>query len=174
MKTVVVLGMHRSATSLIAKALHDNSVSMGEVVLGASKSNPWGHFEDLHFIRLNDKILRAAGGTWDSPPPESAILEQRKRFEPEIKAIISAREDELHKDYPLWGFKDPRTTLTIRLFHPHLTNPHYIACYRDPHDVAESLRKRDGMPINKGLALAKEYNQRLARFMEYFCGEYNQ
>ncbi|ABN70622.1 hypothetical protein Smar_1536 [Staphylothermus marinus F1] len=46
-RTVVVLGMHRSDTSMIAGILNILGVYMGERLLGASWSNPLGHFEDL-------------------------------------------------------------------------------------------------------------------------------
>ena len=65
-KTVVVLGMHRSGTSMIASILNKLGVSMGKVMLGKTPSNPLGHFEDKDFYNLNRKILKLQeeiGGT---------------------------------------------------------------------------------------------------------------
>ena len=177
MKTFVVLGMHRSGTSLLAKALHtfDNNpkVSMGEIMLEdtlaeedielAAGSNSQGHFEDDEFMKLNDKILEAAGGIWFSPPPRENILSVSAQFEDEIKALINKRSS------PIWGWKDPRSCLTIDLFHPHITNPHYICMFRGLEDVANSLVKRDaetiGMHKEYAVALAKEYNRRILQFI---------
>ena len=54
-KTFVVLGMHRSATSLSAMGLSRCNVHIGDNLLGAdANSNPYGHFEDRDFIRMND------------------------------------------------------------------------------------------------------------------------
>lgn len=169
-KTIVVLGMHRSATSLISKGLFLSGVSMGDEMLGTHESNPWGHFEDIEFIALNDAILRAAGGSWDNPPPEEAILNQARRYDSSIKALVRANDGNVDPDYPIWGWKDPRTTLTIRLYIKHLMNPHFIACFRNPYDVAKSLNRRDGKPISEGVELAKEYNRRLLSFLEEFGG----
>jgi len=159
-KTFVVLGMHRSATSLVAKGLKEAGIDMGKELLWATKHNPEGHYEDLEFLRLNDMILKEAGGSWDNPPPEDKIIEAGKKFKKEIK--------QLTKKEGLWGWKDPRTTLTIKCYLPYLKNPHFICCFREPLEVAKSLRRREGWSIKRGLKLAKEYNKRLLKFLHEF------
>ena len=159
MKTIVVLGMHRSATSLLARGLYKSGVFMGHSLLGKTECNPWGHFEDIKLINLNDKILDAAGGSWDNPPNELDIYEAGYEIRDEIKAAVKKRERKL------WGWKDPRTTLTIRCYQPFLKNPIYMSCVRDPKEVAESLKRRDNMPIDAGIELAKEYNKRMLKFL---------
>lgn len=160
MKTMVVLGMHRSATSLVAKGLHDAGVHMGDRLLGPTKGNDHGHFEDKSFIQINDRIIGQAGGSWRNPPPEKDIIEVGKQIATEIYAFIKTKER-----YPLWGWKDPRTTITIRCYVEHLTNPIFVSCFRSVHDVAESLKARDNMDLAEGVKLAKIYNERLMRFL---------
>lgn len=157
MKTFVVLGMHRSATSLTAGGLEKSGIHMGEEYLEHDQSNPWGIFENRKFVSLNQKILKAAGGSWDNPPSRQAILKQD--FDDEIKELIKNHEHEY------WGWKDPRTSLTAELFHPHLTNPHYIVNFRDKDEVAKSLNRREGMPLHKGRELADIYNHRIVSFL---------
>jgi hypothetical protein len=159
MKTLIVLGMHRSATSLVAKGLCEAGVCMGQNLLGPGPGNPHGHFEDVQLIKLNDKILSLAGGSWKAPPDEHDIISVGIQLEEEIKNIIKSHEASL------WGWKDPRTTLTIRCYEPFLTNPIYISCFREPEEVAKSLYARDKMPINEGVALANTYNRRLLDFL---------
>jgi len=65
-----------------------------------------------------------------------------------------------------WGWKDPRTTLTIEAYLPYLIKPHFYACFRDPKDVAKSLEIRNNFPISKGIELAKIYNKRLFEFLK--------
>src|SRR5438132_1462972 len=108
MKTFVVLGMHRSATSLVAKGL-TSIVHMGDEMLGSGQFNPEGHFENMHFLTMNERILTAAGGDWKHPPPEEAILGLKKRFAEEIDRLVQQES----RGRALWGWKDPRTTLTI-------------------------------------------------------------
>lgn len=157
-KTFIVLGMHRSATSLVAGGLKKMDINMGKKLLGADKSNPFGHFEDRVFMKLNTKILEQAGGSWDNPPSETNIIEAGKELSGEIR--------ELTNKQGLWGWKDPRTTLTIKCYLPYLENPHFICCFRKPLEVAKSLQKREGWSIDKGIELTKEYNKRLLRFLE--------
>ena len=168
MKTFIVLGMHRSATSLVAKSLH-HEISMGERLLPAiPNDNPLGYYEDIEFIQLNDKILRKAGGDWRNPPSEEKILQVADRFDSRIRSILQERYS-----YGVnWGWKDPRTVLTIRLYLPYLINPHFISCLRDPQEVAASLVRRDSIFFTqeKAVALANEYNQRLLKFLADFAG----
>ena len=113
MKTFVLLGMHRSATSLVAKALS------GELDMGIDwANNPIKVIAKgvtsriLISVRLNDQILNAAGGDWMKVPPEEAIQLQQDRFVmPHSRALL----EESSKGRDLWGWKDPRTVLTIRL-----------------------------------------------------------
>jgi len=154
-KTVVVLGMHRSGTSMVAGVLARLGVDMGQELLGKSWSNPLGHFEDKDFVELNERILDAAGGSWNNPPSESAIRDQEPSFAKEIKNLIRAKESNI------WGWKDPRTCLTIELYLPYLTNPYFIVCRRDYQAIAESLRRRDRMKIEQGIKLAKIYEDRI-------------
>lgn len=162
MKTFVVLGMHRSATSLMAKGLSMAGVHMGDRLLGADPTNPYGHFEDLEFIEMNEQILESAGGSWNNPPPEENIAEVGVMLRDNIWELIEKRNNE----HRLWGWKDPRTTLTIKAYLPMLTSPHFFTCFRGPREVAASLKKRDGMQFEKGVQLAMEYNRRLFAFLD--------
>jgi len=160
-KTIIVLGMHRSGTSMIAGVLKKLGVHMGDELLGKSSSNPHGHFEDLDFLHLNIKILRAAQGSWANPPEYNTILKQKKKFASKIKKMITGKNKN-----NIWGWKDPRTSLTIELFLPYLMNPQFIVCYRKPQAVAKSLNKRNGMSIKAGLELKKIYDNRINTFFE--------
>jgi len=157
-KTFIILGMHRSTTSLLANALHEFGISMGNVV---NKAKPYGLWEDRDFFTLNRRILKLAGGHWDDPPSREKILyagENQKRV---IKRVIRKN----NRKGVNWGFKDPRTVLTIECYMPYLVNPIFYVCFRDPNEVAVSLKKRNKFPIEKGVALANEYNSRLLFFL---------
>lgn len=165
MKTFIVLGMHRSATSFVACGLHQAAVFMGDKFLPPNRGNEKGYFEDLGFVQLNDLILHRAGGSWDKPPSEKAIIDAGKSLAPDIKKKI-----EENNCSPFWGWKDPRNTLTVKCFLPYVKNPHFIACFRDPAEVAKSLKRRDGMATKDGLKLARIYNQRLIKFLGEWTG----
>lgn len=160
MKTVVVLGMHRSATSLVAKGLA-GEISMGTTMLETQPCNPNGFYENKYFVEMNEILLANAGGTWDHPPKRTDIIVANVHMKESIKALV--RREQCR---PIWGWKDPRTVLTIDLYMPFLVNPHFVCVYRDPHDVAQSLLRRGDMGYMEGLALCVDYNWRIADFME--------
>ncbi|HEX9941494.1 MAG TPA: hypothetical protein VGG03_05740 [Thermoanaerobaculia bacterium] len=54
--TIVVAGMHRSGTSLVASILAAFGISMGEQRI-ADQNNPRGYFEDLDFLALDRHML---------------------------------------------------------------------------------------------------------------------
>ena len=161
-KTCVVIGMHRSATSLVAKALA-NEIDMGAVFRPIA-DQPAGNWENLDFMQLNIDILKAAGGSWDKPPSHEAIMAVKSRFKKRIKRLVG-KFNEKHQPDGIWGWKDPRTVLTIELYKPFLINPHYITIFRNPQEVAKSLQKRNGFSIEFGLDLASIYNSRIIRFL---------
>ena len=167
MKTFIVLGMHRSATSLTAKGLFKSGVNMGRTLLGAGRGNEYGHYEDVEFLHLNERILHTAGGTWDNPPSHDAIMDLRPVFDNEIKELLKRKYVEA-SEQGMIGWKDPRTTLTIWLYIDFLINPHFIVNFRNKMEVARSLQVRDGFPISKGFELAEKYNQRLLDFLNYW------
>ena len=67
MRAVVVLGMHRSGTSLATRGLECLGVELGEDLLGPSTpENPEGFFEDVALLELSERVLDVLGLGWDS------------------------------------------------------------------------------------------------------------
>jgi hypothetical protein len=60
MTALMVLGMHRSYTSLVSRWLHNCGVNMGEQFLPEGTGNSDGHFEDIEFFELHRMALRQA------------------------------------------------------------------------------------------------------------------
>lgn len=165
MKTIIVLGMHRSATSLVAKGL-SNEIYMGDELMPANFGNPEGYFEHMPFVNLNNRILHAAGGSWKNPPTREAILEQEPIFRAEIQDTLIQHYREAERlGYKICGFKDPRTTLTIWLYAPWVQNPHYAFMWRQPGQIAHSLWQRSKLPVDEGKALAEHYRKEMLAFL---------
>jgi len=164
MKTIVVLGMHRSATSLVAKGLH-HEIDMGpDLWVGENPTQPHGHYESRSFVSMNDRILKLAGGHWQRPPPEQHILAVGEDIRDEIKELVEAAG----KGKEIWGWKDPRTTLTIKCYLPFLENPHFVPVFRDPKEVVKSLVRRNGNKPAYWVRVVREYNYRLLSFLSEF------
>jgi hypothetical protein len=160
---VVVLGMHRSGTSMIAGVLQKLGVSMGEDFPGKQISNPLGHFEDGDFLTLNNRILESCGGSWSEPPSLQKVLSQKEIFSEEIQHLVQERRQKNQQRF--WGWKDPRTCLTIQLFTPFLTAPSFIWCERKKDEIAQSLFQRNQIPFENGLKLTETYQNRISDFV---------
>ena len=111
---VLVVGMHRSGTSALAGMLHSNGIIMGEQDSWHPKpmrENPKGFFENKRFRMLNDQILRDNGYKVKSFNPDiPPITQLSESCRDRMEALIK----EYNTRYPCWGWKDPRTCLTLR------------------------------------------------------------
>src|SRR3982751_5359505 len=58
---VVVLGMHRSGTSLLSNMLHMLGVDMADTTDHVSPKNPGGFWERPELVAIHDEILEAIG-----------------------------------------------------------------------------------------------------------------
>jgi len=118
-------------------------VHMGDRLLEANEWNPHGHWEDLDFFELNVDILRAAGGDWANPPGEMAVQAVGEWFGVEMRQLVAWKCGQGRK---AWGFKDPRTALTVLLWHPFLMTAegkvYYVHTVREEGAVVASLVRR--------------------------------
>lgn len=138
---LVVCGMHRSGTSLVANVLREAGLDIGtreDVGLGVGQ--PRGHFEDRDFFRLHEAILAASGRSCFSAD-DASLREVGPAFEEQARALIAARAD-----LPFWGWKDPRTCLFLDFWNRLLPDARYLFLYRHPVDVALSLWRRNTDP----------------------------
>lgn len=150
--TVLILGMHRSGTSCLAGSLQEAGLYLGEVNT-AAPHNAKGNRESRAIMDLQDDVLRTNGGAWDAPP-ERAIWSAGHR----------AWRDAIIATYPThgtWGFKDPRTLLTLEGWLEALPPVRFVGTFRHPLAVAASLQARNGFPTEKSLALWETYNRLL-------------
>ena len=136
---VCTLGMHRSGTSLVSRVLNVLGVYLGpeEHLMRPSSDNPTGHWESRPIKEINDEILSILGGSWQEPPPLPAGWERS----PELAAPRHRAREIIQGDFSgseLWGFKDPRTSLTLPFWQRILDPMRYVICLRNPLDVAAS------------------------------------
>ena len=154
MRCICVLGMHRSGTSCLTGIMQGLGVELGEVFT-ANPFNKRGNRENARIMQLNDEILEFNGGAWDKPVQVQAWNDAHRR---ERDAIVREIQDRAGQ---FWGFKDPRTLLTLPFWLEAGIDPLFIATLRQPLRVALSLHDRNKMPLEQGLQLWQAYNQRL-------------
>ena len=154
---VVVLGMHRSGTSLTAMMLDRMGISAGDPVdlLPANPANPEGFWESGTVVEANDLLLTAAGASWvEAADFDIARIPEGARSTFRDKSHEWTRHMAAHA---AWFVKDPRLCLTLPLWLPFLKAPTFVLVLRHPVAVAKSLLERDGLPLAGGLALWELY-----------------
>ncbi len=146
---------------MVARMLNLCGLYLGpfEEFMKPRPDNPKGFWENLRFINLNEDILVQLGGDWDCPPDLSEGWESKSELEP-----FRQKAEELAKSfhgYEPWGWKDPRSCLTIPFWKSIFNDVRLIICVRNPYEVAESLMRRNGISRVLGLKLWFTYNQRV-------------
>lgn len=152
---VVVLGMHRSGTSALTKALQVMGVSLSENLMPEGEFNPKGHWEDMDVVSINDKLLAHYGQVWFSATQPQISLDDDyvQLLLEEAVAMVNQRVQQ----FPLWGFKDPRTSRVLcfwlEVFQRANVVPKFVYALRNPLDIARSLARRDGLSHRQGYLL---------------------
>jgi hypothetical protein len=151
---LIVIGMHRSGTSLVTRLLAEAGVHMG--------ADCNSHDESDFFRELNKEVFRAAHAHWDWPlATEPALADSALRGNL-VSHLADACASKAARSYlgrrfgrvdlasleRPWGWKDPRNTCTLPLWLEVFPHARVVNVYRDGVDVAASLvareRKRAG------------------------------
>ncbi|HWP56352.1 MAG TPA: sulfotransferase [Candidatus Acidoferrales bacterium] len=171
-KTVIVLGLARSGTSVVAGMLKSIGVAMGPSVY--DDANPLGSFEDRDFQQFHKQIFAAIGAdrTYWNPPSLEEILKLKADWAAAIERLV-ARKSAPGK---IWGWKHARTLLTVDLFLPYVHRPHFVAVFRNPLDIAKSSveltrnYRSDKVDLLGALKIAAFYYGRMANILETHRG----
>jgi glycosyltransferase involved in cell wall biosynthesis len=156
---VVILGPSRSGTSAITRLLALLGLKLGpqEALLPPiAGENAKGFFEHRPIVRINKEILKRMGGSWSEPPRLAEGWQRDGRLEDlreRARSLLAA-------DFAgtrMWGFKDPRTSLTLPFWEELLGEARYVICHRRPLDSARSLEQRNGIRLDDGVALWTRY-----------------
>jgi len=159
-RAICIAGAHRSGTSMVTRLLHGCGLYLGpkDALMPPQADNPDGFWEHLGFVALNDDLLSARGGAWDLPPKSNENLSD-ERLEPlRMKARLLI---EGFQSAPVWGWKDPRNSLTLPFWEELLPDLKTLIMVRNPLEVAYSMGKRNGTSYAFGLRLWEIYNRRL-------------
>lgn len=88
----IIVGMHRSGTSLTAQLCQCMGAYLGEEhdLIAAASENPDGHFENLQIVQINNEILRFCNRDWYSleKPELDDSAPQIKNAAENIKTVI--------------------------------------------------------------------------------------
>jgi len=157
----IVMGMHRSGTSLVAQILNDAGICMG--VLRDHNA------ESLPFLSANILMLQNNQADWLQPvpiktqPPFSAESMVAAHFQLPNQARWRLWLATLQP----WGFKDPRNIFTIQAWQKIFPKAKVIHVVRDREAVVKSLLVRQNRVGEQDSQLDAEAAQNLwAQYVE--------
>lgn len=155
---LLVLGPHRSGTSLTTRALECLGAANSRNLNPADACNPTGYFEDYDVFQFNENILLPRlGKTWYALGPidwDRLSKNDEARLRLDAVDIVRRNYDQTKLVSVL---KEPRLARLLPFWLPALDQAGF-ACkcvmpIRDPLSVAKSLAKRNGFSLTQGAAI---------------------
>ncbi len=123
----VILGMHKSGTTLVAQILHHSGINMDDAIDPSVSYDRGNKYERQEALHINMALLGAKDDATlrlRAPDPVVPAPALRRRMR---EMIVRCEER-----YPVWGFKDPRTTLTYPAWERELPEHRLIVVFRHP------------------------------------------
>lgn len=162
-RAICILGMHRSGTSTITRALNLVGAYLGDEkdLIAPAPDNIEGFWELKDIVDLDDRILHHFKMSWDAshPLPEGWYLTS------ELRPLKKEAVDLINRHFSgcrLWAWKDPRTTVLFDFWKDAVREARVdlaaLFAVRNPLDVARSLEKRNGIPQQKGFGIWFNFN----------------
>ncbi|BBK36055.1 hypothetical protein STAQ_11330 [Allostella sp. ATCC 35155] len=150
---VLVLGMHRSGTSVLTRAISLLGAALPSDLSPPGPYNPEGFWEPVGLQQTNDRLLRAAGSAWlDVAPPDLETVPPET-----IEPLLAELRQGLGRsfgDAPCFVLKDPRLCRMVPLYRSLLgelgAEVRVVLALRDPVAVAASLHTRNRFSFHYG------------------------
>lgn len=154
---IIMYSMHRSGSSVATRLFNMMGVYLGDEqqLMLPQADNKKGFWERQDVVNVNDFLLSAQQCSWYDVAGWDAQLLPEDEMDPvnlQIREIIH-RIDSRRP----WVIKDPRMCLTGSAWARFLEMPVHVFVNRDAMSIADSLKRRNGMPIEVGLALWEVY-----------------
>lgn len=157
---LVLLGMHRSGTSALTRVLNLLGAELGHNLMAPKADNKKGFWEHLEVVRIHDELLHALGRSWDDERPlpvDWAKSEPAEHCKSSLRQVVESD----FAESSLWSVKDPRLCRFIPLWTDLLKElritPKFLITLRHPDEVALSLAKRNGLPMEESYLLWLAY-----------------
>lgn len=166
---IVVTGMHRSGTSLVAMTLEALGVSFGDHArfYAADEWNERGYFERRDVMDINNRMITGFARTGSklsalagqirylAEPDVDSVVARGSRFADDIRMVTDEIGD--------GAIKDPRLCITWSAWSDHVDIEACVLCLRHPHEVADSLQRRQRIPMALGLRFWRYHMDALRR-----------
>ena len=163
---VLITGMHRSGTSMVAELLHRCGLFLGpeERMLPPGEGNPNGFWQNRDMDAVTEGALSALSGEWDFLLPSMPTgYEQSDTLE---NARVMGRQAmrSMVTGGP-WGWKDPRASILIPFWKQLIPDLRLVVVVRHPLEVSRSLQKRVSGSHHMAMNLWLSYSRHLLEDM---------
>lgn len=157
---LIILGMHRSGTSVLAGMCRLLGADLGDKLMAAQADNVMGFWEHDEIVRIHDQLLDRLGYSWDDMRPLPDKWWTYELVRPQREALLEVlRRDFSQSELPC--VKDPRICRLLPLWQELLRElgwqPLYMLVTRPPVEIAASLQARNKFPQAKSLLLSLRY-----------------
>ncbi|MGE5625979.1 MAG: glycosyltransferase [Bacillota bacterium] len=160
MKMLIILGMHRSGTSLLAGSCKLLGADLGDRMMEAGQDNVMGFWEHDEIVRIHDEILERLGFAWDDVRALPDKWWTYQAIQPQRTALMAV----LKRDFGASQFacvKDPRLCRLLPLWQEILKElgweARYLIATREPVEVIASLKARNQFSAEKSALLTLRY-----------------
>ena len=144
-QALLVIGMHRSGTSAIARMFNLLGAEISENLLPAGVGNELGHWEQADVLALHEEMLTSAGSSWDDLlgiKPSWFRSKTARDYGNAVAELIRSRFGSAR----LLVVKDPRIALFVPVWVEALSivgvEPRFVLPFRHPLEVELSLKAR--------------------------------
>lgn len=140
---ILILGMHRSGTSFLARLVQALGVFIGDDLVGPQKGNPRGHFEARPVLEFHQRLIAARQGPGRHAFDEGMLVQEpfTEAFSEEENRLALELLEAIRRPGP-WGWKEPRTCLFLQDWMQLLPSARQLVVYRHPLEVQQSLLRR--------------------------------
>jgi len=161
---VLILGMHRSGTSALARVLNLAGLCLPKNLLEPNQDNPLGYWEPKNTVKTNNQLLQQIGRHWADPKPMPDGWVEQFLDCPQNSIVLEALNTEMTQSVDNGRglvIKDPRLSRVMPVWHTALQQLGaevvcLIAC-RNPMNVYHSLQARDRFERKHALELWLSY-----------------
>ncbi len=167
LRPILILGMHRSGTSLIAELIDKWGAFGNNSFLPTDYRNPQGYWEYEPLVHFNRRLLVSVGAQSFVPPSDQdAAMLRERASEPAWKNDAVQLLASMESGKRMWYWKDPRLSVTLPFWQQFWVNAVYVIAVREPLDIALSLKKIYNLPVTAGCLLWQRYMTAVLKYTE--------
>jgi Sulfotransferase family len=169
-RVLIIAGMHRSGTSLLANWLQQCGLHIGDELVPGGIGNPLGHFEDTEFLNFHQAVLN--DNHLDTLVTHQEIDISEAQYQTAV-AMVAKRAG-----HPQWGWKDPRTCLFIGLWKDVIPDADVICIHKrqaaGEHPIGEAATVRQQVHDFITLGFSVGHQVKVVRFYLQTWTRHNQ